>query len=91
MGFSKVIPLGSVGQLSINEDGGVGSVVLSVGGSIGGGSIAGVLKGKASVEVDANAKDLIDAGLLLCEAKFPAAASIIGVLKAAIDAEMEKV
>lgn len=91
MSFSKIIPLGSAGQITISEEGGAGSIALSISESVGGGSIAGVAKVKASVEVDASLLQLVDAGLLALEAKLPSLAAAIALLKAAIDAEAPKV
>ncbi len=91
MSFSKVIPLGSAGQISINEADGSGSVALSIGESLGGGSVAGVAKVKASVEVDASLLQLVDAGLVALEAKFPSLAPAIVLLKGLIDAEAAKI
>lgn len=90
MGFSKVIPLGSVGQISIQEEGLKGSISLSVAESVGGGSVAGALSVKASVEVDATVIQLVDAGLMALEAKYPSLAGAIVVLKGLIDAEASK-
>lgn len=91
MGYSKLIPIGSAGQLSIAEAGGVAQLQLSLSESVGGGSVAGVAKGSVSASIEVSALELVDAGLGLLESKFPAVASIIAVLKAAIDAEASKV
>ena len=85
-GFDQVIPLGSVGQLEIKEAGGEGSIALSAGLSAGGGSVAGAVKVKASVEVDANGKQLLDGLLDWAGKKWPAAAPEIAAFKAVLDA-----
>jgi hypothetical protein len=91
MSLSKVIPIGSLGQISLSEEGGVGSISLSVSDQAGGGSIAGVAKFSASVTVQASAIQLADAGLVALEAKFPSLSAEIAVLKAAMDAEAAKI
>lgn len=87
-GFSKVIQVGNAGQVAISEQGGVASVKVSLSEQVGGGSVAGVVKATVSAELDVSAKQLIDAGLDLAAAKFPAAAAAIEGAKAIIDAEM---
>lgn len=91
MGFQKIIPLGNYGQIEIDESGAEAKVIVSLLASVGGGSVAGVVKAKASIELDVNALQVINAGLELAKEKFPAASAIIGVLEAAIDAELKKV
>lgn len=90
MSFSKVIPVGSVGQLEISEAGGVATLKATLAQSAGGGSMEGVAKASASIELDVSAKQLIDAGLELAAAKFPMAAAAIEGAKAMIDAELAK-
>lgn len=90
-GFSKVIPIGAAGSLTISEAAGVASVVLALSESIGGGSTAGVAKGSVSAQVDVSAVQLIDAGLGLAAIKFPSFAAELALLKAAVDAELAKV
>ncbi len=91
MSFQKVVPIGTMGALTLNEAGGKGSLVLSIGGSLGGGSIAGVASGKASIELDVSAIQLADAALVLLEAKFPAMAGGIAVLKSLMDAQVTNI
>ena len=90
MGFSKEIVSGDAGSLIISEDSGVAKLALVGSVSLGGGSMAGVVKAKASVEVDVSAQQLIDAGLELAAHKYPAAAPLIEMAKKAIDAELAK-
>jgi hypothetical protein len=90
MGFSKVIPVGSAGAITISEEGGVATLKVSLSQSVGGGALKDVAKGSASVEVDMSAKQVIDAGLELAAHKFPAAALVIESAKTIIDAEMAK-
>ena len=91
MSYSKVIPIGSVGQIEIKEEGGSASVKVSIAESVGGGDVAGVAKASLSAEIDISAIQLIDAGLSLVESKYPAIAGMVAMLKAAIDAEAAKV
>lgn len=88
--MQKVIPIGSAGQLTISESGGVASISVSISQSVGGGSVAGVASGSLSASVQLSAAQLIDAGLELAKEKFPSAAAVINGAKAAIDAEMAK-
>lgn len=87
--FQKQYPLGDVGQVSIGESAGVVSISVSASHQAGGGSLAGVASASLSATVQLSAKQLIDAGLDLAAAKFPAAASLIAAAKAGIDAELE--
>lgn len=89
--FSKSIALGSLGSLTVSESDGVARLSVSVGAVAGSGDVAGALKCVASVEADVAASELIDLGLALAEAKFPAIASLIADAKAGIDAELAKV
>jgi hypothetical protein len=88
--FQKVIPVGEAGQVSITEQGGVATVKVELAQKVGGGSVAGVVSAKVSAELDISAIQLIDAGLALLKAKFPAAASIVDGAQAIIDAEVGK-
>lgn len=90
-GFSKVIPLGKVAELDINEQGGAGSVVVKGGGVAGGGSLAGVASLKVALELDLSVRELVDAALLAAEAKWSVAAPEIAALKAVLDAAMAQV
>lgn len=90
MSLSKVIPIGSVGSLSLQESAGMVSVKVTVSQALGGGSVAGAVKASATAEVDVSAQVLIDAGLELAAAKFPAVASLLQAAKVAIDAELAK-
>lgn len=90
MSFSKVIPVGSAGQVEISEAAGVASFKVSLSQAAGGGPLEGFAKAKVSAEFDVSAAQLIKAGLELAKAKFPAAASIIDGAEAAIDAELAK-
>ncbi len=91
MAFSKTLISGVNGSVVISEDAGVATVKASAIGSFGGGELAGVAKVVASAEVDISAIALVDAGLLLVEAKFPTLAPMVAMLKAAIDAEVGKI
>ncbi|HEY5259463.1 MAG TPA: hypothetical protein VIJ46_02365 [Rhabdochlamydiaceae bacterium] len=88
--FSKELKLGDAGSLVVSESAGVAKLILSIGGSAGGGAVAGALKCQASVEADVAAAELIDLGLALAEAKFPLVAGLIAAAKAGIDAELAK-
>jgi hypothetical protein len=88
MSFSKTIALGSLGSLVVSESAGVAQLQLSVGDAIGGGQAAGVATASASVQAQVSAKQLIDLGFALAEAKFPSAASLIAAAQAAVDAEL---
>ena len=90
-GFSKSIDLGSAGKLDLSELAGVVTAKLSLSESVGGGSVAGVVKGTVSAEVDFGAQQLIDAGLALVKAKYPALAAVVDAVQSGIDAEIAKV
>lgn len=89
--FQKVIPLGEAGSLTIAESGGVAKLSASIGASLGGGAVAGVLKGSATLELDVGAQQLVDLGLDLAAAKFPSVAPLIAAAKSAIDAQLAKI
>lgn len=91
MSYSKSIALGSVGQISISESAGKANLSLTLSEQAGGNEIAGFAKGSVSVSVELDAKELIDAGMALAEAKFPSAAPEIAALKAIIDAAVQAV
>ena len=90
MAYSKVIQIGSAGQLSITEAAGIATVQVSLSEAVGGGSVAGAVKASVSAEVSISAMELVDAGLALAEAQFPSVASLIAAAKTAIDAEVAK-
>lgn len=90
MSLKKEIALGTAGSVVILEDAGVVSVELALSESVGGGQVAGVVKGTVSAKVEVDAKLLIDAGLELAKLKFPAVAGMIDGAKALIDAELAK-
>lgn len=87
MSYSKVIPVGSAGSLTISEAAGEGKLVLSVA-EAAGGSLVGVAKASINVEVDVSVAALVDVGLALAEAKYPSAAALIAGIKGIIDAEV---
>jgi len=87
MALSKLIQAGPV-AITIAEEAGQVSVQVAVDASLGGGAAAGVLKGKAAIEVDLGAQQVADLALGLLAAKFPSMAGIIDGAKAAIDAEL---
>ena len=89
MSYSKVIPLGSAGSLSVSEEGGVAQLSLSVS-EASAGSLAGVGKASASVQASVSAVALVDVLLGLASAKWPAAAPILESLEAIIAAEASK-
>lgn len=91
MGFQKTIPIGSAGQVDLSEAGGIATLKVSLAQAVGGGSMAGVAKASASVEVDVSAAQLIDAGFELAKAKFPSVALLIDEAKLLVDAELAKV
>jgi hypothetical protein len=84
MGYSKKIQVGPA-SLSISESAGAATVAISVDESLGGGSIAGVAKAKASAEIDVEAQVLIDAGFALAEAKWPTIAPYLKMAQVEID------
>lgn len=90
MSFSKVIQLGTIGQLTLGETAGAVQLQIGVADSAGGGSVAGVAKVSANVSAEISIAELIDAGLALAEAKFPALSSEIAVLKGLVDAAIAK-
>lgn len=90
MSYSKVIPIGSMGSLTISEAGGDAKLSLSISDQAGGGPIAGVAKVSASVSADVSVQMLVDAGFELAKVKFPQFASEIDMAKGLIDAEMAK-
>lgn len=91
MGFSKVIQVGSAGQIVIAEQGGKASVSVSLSEQAGGGQAASFAKASVSASLEVDAVVLIDAGLELAKAKFPGAASLIDGAKAIIDTELAQV
>lgn len=89
MSYSKVIPIGSEGALTLSEAGGVATLEISLAEKAGGGDVAGFLSAVASVGVKISAIQLMDAGLGLAAAKFPSLAAEIALVQAAIDAEVK--
>lgn len=90
MAYQKVIPVGSAGSVTISEDGGTASVKVSLSEQAGGGNVVGFAKASLSAELDVSAAELVDAGLAIAAAKYPAAAALIDGVKAIIDSEMAK-
>lgn len=90
MGYSKTLLSGDAGSLVVSEEAGTVKLALTGQLSLGGGEAAGVVSGKASVEVDLGAKQLIDLGFGLAESKFPAVASLLKAAQDVIDAELSK-
>ncbi len=88
MGFSKQIISGEYGSVTISEAAGVATVAASANGALGGGSVAGVASVSATVAVNLSAKQLIDAGFALAEAKFPTVAPFLKMANDAMDAEI---
>lgn len=87
---SKIVQIGKVGSLAFSENDGVESLVASVSASAGGGDMAGVLKGSASLELDVSGLQLINLGFGIAEAKFPSLAPLMKAAQDAIDAELAK-
>jgi hypothetical protein len=83
MSFSKSVALfGGAGQLVASEAAGVVTLAVTAGASF----ENGALKFESSNEFDVGAEQLIDLGLELAAAKYPAAASLINEVKALADA-----
>ena len=89
--YSKSIPVGSLGQVSISEQGGVATVKVTLSEQAGGNEIKGFAKASLSAELDVDAMALVDAGLVMLEGKFPAVAPLIATIKGIIDSEATKV
>lgn len=89
--MQKDIVKGQYGGLSVSEQGGEVVLAGSLSASLGGGEAAGVVKVGGSLSISVEAKQLIDLGLDLAAAKYPAVASLIAAAKTAIDAELAKV
>jgi len=87
MSYSKVIPVGSAGSITISEAGGNAKLVVSLM-EASGGSFPGVAKGTLSAEVDISGAVLIDAALSLLAAKYPSASALISGLESIINAEI---
>lgn len=85
MGLSKEIQAGPA-KIVLSEGDGVASLVVSVDHSVGGGEAAGVVKAKASIEIDLGAQQAADLGLALVAAHFPSLAPLIAGIKVEIDA-----
>lgn len=68
MSFSKVIPIGSVGSLTLSEAAGVASVKVSLSENIDG----SMVKAVASAEVDVSAADFAQLALDFLKSKLPA-------------------
>jgi hypothetical protein len=88
MAFSKIIPVGSAGSLTIAEQAGEAKFILSLNEAVGGGKTAGALKAGVAIEVDVEGKALIDAGFAIAIAKFPGVSAILAQAQALIDAEI---
>jgi len=88
MPFQKTIVSGQLGSVSISESDGVATVSATAQASLGGGSVAGAATVNATVAVNLSAKQLIDAGFALAEAKFPSVAQYLKMAQDAIDAEI---
>lgn len=89
MSYSKVIPIGSAGSLTISEAAGMGKIVLSLS-EQSAGSFPGAAKGSVSAELDVSVVAVVDAALGLASAKWPAASGLIAGLQAIVDAELAK-
>lgn len=85
--YSKIIPIGQAGSLTVTEAEGVAKLVLALS-EASGGALAGVVKGSVSAEAEVSAKMLVDAALDFLAAKYPSASIIIESLKGIIDAEV---
>lgn len=74
------------GPVTISEEAGI--VTVSASAALGGGAVAGVASVQASITL--SAVQLLDAALVLAEAKFPTVATEIAALKVMVDAEIAK-
>lgn len=84
--MEKIIELGEIGSLTIGESAGQASLKFYFEKAVGGGAAAGVLKAKASVELDLGAQQAADLALALLAAHFPSASGLIEGLKLEVDA-----
>ena len=83
MSYSKAL-----GPLTISESAGVVTIALAADASVGGGSVAGVVKASVSAQAQLSAAQLIDAALELAAAKYPSVAIEIQGVKALVVAEL---
>lgn len=72
MNYSKTIPIGDKGNLTLSESAGVAKISVSLKSSLGGGEAAGVVSGSACIEVDVSASELAGLFFGLIESKSPA-------------------
>ena len=75
------------GPVTISEAGGVVTISAAMP-AIGGGAMAGVVSGSASVSISGSM--LLDAGLALASEKLPSMSAEIALIKAALDTELAK-
>jgi hypothetical protein len=83
MSFSKTIPIGSAGALTISESGGVGAVALSLS-EASGGSLKDVVKGSVNVSINLSGIILLQAASAVLSSQFPAEAALISGLESII-------
>ena len=88
--LSKTLYSGPAGSVSVSESGGVVSLSGSLSSSAGGGEAKGVASVYASVTVSIGAEQVLDMGLDIAAAKYPALAAEIALIKAAANAELAK-
>jgi hypothetical protein len=88
--LSKTLYSGPHGSVSVSESAGVVSLSGSLSAHAGGGAAKDVLGVSASVTLSLGVEQLCDMGLDIAAAKFPAFAAEIGLVKAALDAELSK-
>lgn len=81
MAFQK-----QLGPVLISEAAGVVTISLALAETVGGGSLADVAKASVSASAEISAIQLVDAGLMAAESKYPSLAIEIAALKALIDA-----
>lgn len=91
MAISKDLVSTPLAKVTVSEAGGAVKLQVELGADLGGGKAAGVLQGKATMELDVEGKQIIDLGLDLAAAKFPAAAAMIEAAKAIIDSQLANV
>lgn len=87
--FSKTIQAGPV-TLEFSEANEQIVMKASMSAQAGGGEAAGFLKGKASMEIDLEAAQIIDLGFGIAEAKFPSVAQYLKLAQAEIHALLTK-
>lgn len=88
MAFQTILVSGKLGSISVQEAAGVVTLSAQSNVAFGGGQAAGAAALQAEIGIQLSAKQLIDLGFALAEAKFPSVAGALKGAQALIDAEL---